>query len=309
MIIAFIPLAVIPLFRLNKQYASESAELITDAPSAAEAPILERHVVIVLVDTLDMAAARAIQYARALTPDELTAVHFDLDPVRTTDLTEAWRRLGFSRLTLDVVDCPDRRLDRAAAEIAARELLDGRTEVTVLIPRLDFSKVWHRLVHDRTADRLVDTLSELPHCNVTIVPYHLGRTSAPPRIVTPEPSRPNGRRNRAPKTPTATTGFADAPADAGRTPIAELVPRQRARIAGKIYALRVQPWSGVATLELTITDGTGALTVVFLGRRTLAGVTTGTPIVVEGLIGEHHGRMAMLNPAYQLAPDAQTTAP
>src|SRR5205809_5068453 len=42
----------------------------------------------------DMAAARAIQYARALAPDELRAVHFDLDPVRTQDLTEAWRRLG-----------------------------------------------------------------------------------------------------------------------------------------------------------------------------------------------------------------------
>ena len=41
--------------------------------------MLNRHVVIVLVDRLDMATARALQYARTLHPDELRAVHFTLD--------------------------------------------------------------------------------------------------------------------------------------------------------------------------------------------------------------------------------------
>ena len=251
---------------------------------------------IVLLDTLDMAAARAIQYARALTPDELTAVHFDLDPVRTKDLTEAWVRLGFTRLALDIVDCPDRRIDRAAAEVVARELLDRRTEVTVLIPRLDFSKLWHRLMHDRTADELVETLSELPHCNVTIVPYHLARSGAAPQIVEPAPAAGNGKGRKG-KVKAALTGIA-MPGD--RVPIAGLGPRQRARIVGKVYSMRVQPWSGVASLELTLVDESGALTVVFFGRRQLAGVSTGTALTVEGLVGEHHGRMAILNPAYQI---------
>ena len=47
-----------------------------------------------------------------LMPDELAAVHFDLDPIRTEELTDAWARLGFARLPLDVVDCPDRRIER-----------------------------------------------------------------------------------------------------------------------------------------------------------------------------------------------------
>ena len=38
--------------------------------------MLNRHVVVVLVDRLDMATARALQYARTLHPDELRAVHF-----------------------------------------------------------------------------------------------------------------------------------------------------------------------------------------------------------------------------------------
>jgi amino acid transporter len=326
-IIVLIPLAVIPLFRLNRQYEEEEAELVSDAKAAAEAPILNRHVAIVLLDTLDMAAARAIQYARALNPDELMAVHFDLDPIRTRDLTGAWSRLGFTRLSLDVVECPDRRIERAAAEVAARHLVHGDTEVSVLIPRLEHSKVWHRLVHDRTADKLAETLAELPHCNVTIVPYHLARSTAPPQLRTPIPATAGAapppatsRRDAATAAgigtgggkirlrksrngaPTVSLG-PDVPPD--RVPIADVAFRKRAKIMGKVHSLRVQPWSGVASLELSVVDDTGAITVVFFGRRHLAGVHTGSRVIVEGVVGEHRGTMAMLNPAYEILADGR----
>ena len=67
------------LLRLNRQYERERVALEHDVPTAATAPILRRHVVMVFVDRLDLAAARAIQYARTLTPDELRAVHFVVD--------------------------------------------------------------------------------------------------------------------------------------------------------------------------------------------------------------------------------------
>jgi amino acid transporter len=310
-IIVAIPLAVIPLFRLNKQYEEEAVELKSEAKVAAEAPILNRHVVIVMLDTLDMAAARAIQYARTLNPDELTAVHFDLDPVRTKDLTESWSRMGFSRLSLDVVACPDRRIERAAAEVAARYLVEGDTEVSVLIPRLEYNKVWHRMVHDRTADQLVETLSALPHCNVTIVPYHLARAGSVPQLVKPirqakalVPAEGNGRarlkKARPTKAAPKTVSLGELPLPPDRVAVADLVFRQRAKVVGKVYSMRVQPWSGVASLELSIVDDTGALTVVFFGRRRLAGVATGSRLIVEGVVGEHRGTMAMLNPAYEL---------
>ena len=47
----------------------------------------------VLVDRIDLATARAIQYARTLTPDDLHAVHFNIDHTRT-DFTERWQRAG-----------------------------------------------------------------------------------------------------------------------------------------------------------------------------------------------------------------------
>ena len=65
--------------RLNRQYEQEAAELERDARAAATAPILRRHVVLVLRRPPRPAAARAIQYARTLTPDELRAVHFAVD--------------------------------------------------------------------------------------------------------------------------------------------------------------------------------------------------------------------------------------
>jgi len=172
-IVGLVPIMVYGLTRLNKQYEAESSELEEDAKAAAEAPILRRHVVLVLVDRLDRSTARAIQYARTLTPDELRAVHVAYDLDKAEQLAAEWRRLGLSRLPLELVDCPDRRVARSVLEVVA-EALDGQTEVTVLVPRREYKRVWHRLLHDRTADAIASAISRLPHANVTFVPYHLG---------------------------------------------------------------------------------------------------------------------------------------
>jgi hypothetical protein len=63
--------------------------------------------------------------------------------------------------------------------------------------------------------------------------------------------------------------------------------------------VRVQPWSGVATLECTLVDSTGGIVLVFLGRRDVAGIRPGVHLTAEGMIGEHHGRLAILNPVYE----------
>ena len=99
-----------------------------------------------------MAAARAIQYGRTHSADEMRAVHFAVDEQMAADLAEEWRRLGLSRVPLEIVACPDRRLTRAAVETVAREIADGETEVSVLLPDRKYHGLWHRILHDRTAD-------------------------------------------------------------------------------------------------------------------------------------------------------------
>jgi hypothetical protein len=176
-IILLVPIMVFGLTRLNKQYEAEAEELEGDAKAAAEAPILRRHVVLVLVDRLDRSTARAMQYARSLTPDDLRAVHVAYDLDHAEALAAEWRRLGLSRFPLELVDCPDRRITRAVLEVVA-EALDGQTEVTVLVPRREYRRFWHRLLHDRTGDAIARAVSQLPHANVTFVPYHLGEDSS-----------------------------------------------------------------------------------------------------------------------------------
>ena len=62
-------------------------------------------------------------------------------------------------------------------EVVAEAAADGQTEVTILIPRRHYRSAWHRLLHDRTADSLAKALADVPHANVTFVPYHLTRSS------------------------------------------------------------------------------------------------------------------------------------
>ncbi len=303
-IVFIVPVMVAGLVRLNRQYEAETEELESDAPAAAAAPILRRHHVLVLVDSLDVASARAIQYARTLTPDELRALHFDLDPDKTHYLREEWTRLGLTRLPLDVVECPDRRITRATAEVVAGELAGGDTEVSVLIPRRRYRRMWHQLLHDRTAESIAGALSGLAHCNVTIVPYVLGSGSKiSVQKVTSAAASPRLTDNGARGATTPSSGldhFLPVNVPAGCIAIADARYRHHARVGGRVHSQRVRPWAGVGTLECTIVDGTGAVTVVFVGRREVPGIHLGTHISVEGMVGQHDGRLAILNPKYNL---------
>jgi hypothetical protein len=82
-------------------------------------------------------------------------------------------------------------------------------------------------------------------------------------------------------------------------PIGETQWRHPAKVSGRVRSVRVQPWSGVATLECVLKDDTGGLVLVFLGRRQVAGIRPGVHLTAEGMIGEHEGRLAILNPVYE----------
>ena len=334
-ILVLVPVLVVLLVRMNRQYVEEETELKEEVAELAGRPILRRHVVFVMVDQLNRATARALQYARSLTPDEIRAVHFAIDEQRARELTDEWRKLGLARIPLHLVECPDRRVARAALETAAEASISGDTEVTVLLPRLEYRRAWHRLLHDRTGNEIAEALGDLPRVNVTFVPYHLtaGRhqqlTAAD--VLGPDVRRPVGTAAAGPvdaasgpragssnggpamiefddgddalEAQLAALSGKPAPAEPGGG-IEAARFRQHVVLEGRIKSLRVQPWSGVATLEATLADKTGAIQVVFLGRRTIAGLEAGKRIRVEGVVGQHRGRLALLNPSYQLLSDS-----
>jgi amino acid transporter len=306
-VVPLMPIAVLILLRLNRQYERERTALEHDVPTAATAPILRRHVVMVFVDRLDLAAARAIQYARTLTPDELRAVHFVVDDEAGQRLAAEWRRLGLSRVRLELVACPDRRLTRTAVEHVAHELSDGETEVSVLLPDRKYNGLWHRILHDRTAEDILAQVSKLPHANVTTVPFHfdawlsddvvaLVPNAARGKLTTTP--RPPTDRDRAPRSDTSVV-----------TPVGDVRWRDRVRVRGQVRSLRVAPQHDAPTFECLVDDGTGTLLAVFLGRREVAGVNVGTKLEVTGTAGIHQNRLAILNPSYRLlAGDAAAAA-
>jgi amino acid transporter len=303
-VVLFVPIMVYGLTRLNKQYEAEAEELEKDAPHAAEAPIMRRHEVYVLIENLDVAAARAIQYARTLVPDELRAVHFVIDDLHARELSEAWRRLGLSRLPLELVECPDRRITRAAVELCAEALAGGETEVSLLLPRRVYRRAWHRLLHDRTADAIAAAVAGLAHANVTFVPYHLGdvlQHHGADEAKVPAKARSARRSSAGAAAEPPIVAPQEIPE--GAVPIARVTYRQRARIAGRVKAMRVQPWAGVATLECTVVDESGGIVIVFLGRKQVAGIAPGVRLVADGMVGDHGGRLAMLNPDYRILPE------
>jgi amino acid transporter len=293
-ILPIMPVFVIILLRLNRQYERERSALEHDVPAAATAPILHRHVVMVFVDRLDLAAARAIQYARTLTPDELRAVHFVVDDDAAARLAAEWRRLGLSRVPLELVACPDRRLTRGAVEHVARELSDGETEVSVLLPDRKYNGLWHRILHDRTAEDIQSEVSKLPHANVTTVPFHFDVWLSEETLAMVPPVHrgriaegtdgPGAEAQRPPHDDVSTVTAIDA-----------VRWRDRVRVRGQVRSMRVAPQRDVATLECVIDDGTGTLLAVFL-----AGVNVGSRIELVGTAGVHQNRLAILNPSYRL---------
>jgi RecG-like helicase len=76
--------------------------------------------------------------------------------------------------------------------------------------------------------------------------------------------------------------------------------RQYVRVQGRVRAVRVEPLAGSPSLECTVADESGAVSVVFFGRREVDGLRIGATLWVEGMAIEHRGRLAIVNPVYEL---------
>ncbi len=174
LVVVLFPILVFTLIRLNREYRSE-AEVLERiegrmaAGTAPNQPNYTRRVVIVFVDDFDLSTLAALRYARSLRPTTLRAVHFVIDTEKAERLRAAWR--PERNVPLDFVDCPDRRVARAAAELVRHEAETPGTHVTAILPRRSFAPLAGRLLHDRTADKMAGVVSRVPNAAATIIPF------------------------------------------------------------------------------------------------------------------------------------------
>ena len=89
-------------------------------------------------------------------------------------------------------------------------------------------------------------------------------------------------------------------------PLGELEARDRTKVCGEVKRMTIKPRSGIPSTEIVINDGTGDATVIFSGRRHVAGIEHGHCIVVEGVAFADANRLVFLNPAYSLLPSGDS---
>lgn len=91
-------------------------------------------------------------------------------------------------------------------------------------------------------------------------------------------------------------------ADPDLDTVAGAPDREPVRLRGALRTVTLRPRGGVPALEAELFDGTGAVTLVWLGRRRITGISPGRSIQVQGRIGVHDGVRIMYNPRYELIP-------
>jgi amino acid transporter len=316
LVIVLFPVGWFVLMRLNRRYRDEahSLDLVTwIRQDQAEAPHYARHTVIVLIDRLDLAVLRALRYAGSIRPTEIRAVHVMLDDQVAAQLQQDWidRKLG-DRFPLIIVECPDRRLVRSAAELALDTVIQDRSEVTVLLPRRTFRRLSQRLLHDRTADRIAEAVGRIPHVAATIVPFDTtlpheiveriearqSEASAEPALAVVSLGKDTGGDDEDPPGP-GSSGVPTAVRTDGSTPIGEVAWRQRVTIEGRVKQVQVGTTAG-RSLEVQVFDETGGVRLLFFGRTRIAGIEPGTVLRASGSVGEYRGHLALANPRYEL---------
>ncbi len=313
LVLVLAPIMWLVLMRLNQQYRDEARalNLVTNAlGKGAALPHYPRHIVLVLVDRLDLAVVRGLRYAGSLRPTELRAVHISLDGDRAAELERSWIERGLGdRVPLEIVECPDRRLVRAVAEAAMNAVVGERAEVTVLLPRRTFKRVSQRILHDRTADRIAAAMAKLPHVSATIVPFdttlneaqeqELERQRAKAKAaVSPEPGSAAGG-GTGPAGEVVDPEPTVEPDENGVLPIAAVRWKQRVTIEGRIKIVQVGTTAG-KSLEAQVFDATGGMRLLFFGRTRIPGIEPGSKVRVTGTVGEYKGHLALANPRYEL---------
>jgi hypothetical protein len=291
------------MLKFNNQYTREQ-EALEVKQHQERATSIARHDVTVLVDNVDIATVGAVRYARSLKPRNLSAVHFVIDDRRAEDIQRAWAASdALDDVTLELIDCPDRRLANAALDYSIRMTEKPDVELTLLLPRRAYSGFLGRLLHDQTAEEIAAPISQLPRVVATIVPFDVDRIASGKTSFVPAAPAAPAAPVVAPRTVQKVIPVDIEPVShyaENLTPIGKIEWRKRAQVQGRVTSIKTAPRGSAPVLEVEIWDETGGVSLQFLGRREIAGLEVGSQLRAEGMVGEEEGSMVILNPSYEL---------
>ncbi len=273
---------------ISRHYAAVAVELAPGEGEVITLPASNR--AIVLVSKLHLPTLRALAYAQATQPSHLEAVTVSVDEAETARLREEWDKAQIP-VPLTVVASPYRDITRPVLAYVSRVRRDSpRDVVTVFVPEYVVGHWWEQVLHNQSALRLKARLLLQPGVIVASVPYQL--RSAEARL----PPATAGRERLQVEELKAHVAIMRA------TPIADSPDRQPTVATGTLRAVTARPLGSSPAVQADLWDGTGSITLVWLGRGSIPGVEPGRKILVRGRVTQIRGVRTIFNPDYELGP-------
>ena len=170
LVVVLIPLLVAIFRAVHRHYVDVAKQLTTQGLEPLR-PI--RHEVIVPISGIHRGVLRALEYAKAIAPDHVTAVYINLDAEATRKLREKWSEWA-QGVELVVIASPYRSLVGPLIRYVDRRMKQHKDQmVTVVLPEFVPARWWHHLLHNQSSLMLKGALLFKPDVIVTSVPYHL----------------------------------------------------------------------------------------------------------------------------------------
>ena len=89
-------------------------------------------------------------------------------------------------------------------------------------------------------------------------------------------------------------------ANSGAMPAGDCRRGQVVSVSGRLRTVAYTPRTNLPTLEADLYDGSDVVTLVFLGRRSIAGIEPGRQLTARGRVAMRDGRKVIYNPYYEL---------
>ncbi|MGQ0520674.1 MAG: APC family permease [Actinomycetota bacterium] len=175
---AWVPLVVVPaiiaLFLAIRRHYDTMSKALEITPEQVR-PEVFNHTVVVLVGRVHKGVIRALNYAKSMRPNHLTAVYMASDDGEAAEMLRQWQAFRFD-VPLEIVPSPYRDLVQSVEGYL--DELDERWSndtVTVLIPEFVVDHWYENVLHNQSALALKLALLDRRGTVVTSVPYHLSR--------------------------------------------------------------------------------------------------------------------------------------
>src|SRR2546421_6131179 len=169
-VVVLIPLLDLMFLRIHRHYFEVAQQLSTEGLEGLR-PI--RHEVIVPISGIHRGVIAALEYAKSIAPQHVSAVYVNLDDETTQKLREKWQEWG-SGVSLVVVASPYRSLQRPLLNYIDRVKRSSPGDViTIVLPEFVPAKGWQNLLHNQNTLFLKGALLFKRGVVVTNVPYHL----------------------------------------------------------------------------------------------------------------------------------------